>query len=95
MDSLDNIIIWSFGAGGGCRPPSFVGTDFFCEHGDNRAIWDGGDCTSTTDDCNYNPSQWFSVSIPSTSDDIEVRLCTDSALSDEAVHIGFLQFFVQ
>ncbi len=90
--------IWSFAAGYNCGtpPPSFVGDNYFCERDEGRAVWDGGDCTSTTDDCNFNSPPWFSVFIPNpTSDDIEARLCTDQVRGDEAVHISFLHFYIQ
>ena len=75
-------------------PPAFVGDNYFCDGDYNGALWDAQDCT--TDCCTFNSPPYFTVILPApTSDNIEVRICSDQARSDEAVHIGLLQLYVQ
>ncbi len=93
--------VWAFAAGHPCPcrnpshvTPSFVGLNYFCEDERDGQLWDGISCD--IDCCTFNSPPWFSVSVPSpTSDDIEVRLCTDQSRVDEAVHISFLHFYIQ
>ena len=100
--------VWSFAAGHGgtfrcpCDnqdrsfaelPPSFVGNNYFCDGDYNGALWDAMDCT--TNCCTFNNPPWFSVSLPApTSDDIEVRICSDQN-GDETVRLNFFQLYVQ
>ena len=103
--------VWSFAAGHGGRrfrcpcgsqdrtvarlPASFVGNDYLCDGDFNGALWDAMNCTHV-DCCTFNNPPWFSVSLPATtSDDIEVRICTDQPLWDEIMHLSFLQLYVQ
>lgn len=73
-------------------PPSFVGDNYFCDGDYNGALWDGLDCTVAA--CCTAP--YFTVTLPATtSDDLEVRICSDQHRGDEAVHIGLLQLYVQ
>ena len=75
-------------------PPSFVGNNYFCDGDYNGALWDAMECTSNC--CTFNNPPWFSVSLPvPTSDDIEVRICSDQLVDDETVQLNFLQLYVQ
>ena len=75
-------------------PPSFVGDNYFCDGAYNGALWDGEDCTRAC--CTFHSPPYFYVTLPaSTSDSIEVRICMDQHRHDEALHVKFLQFFVQ
>ena len=73
------------------RVPTFVGNDYFCESGlhspwathggpifhPNDVLWDGQNCTSTSTCCQFNNPPWFTKNLPTTTtDDIELRLCT-------------------
>ncbi len=63
---------------------------YFCDGAYNGRLWDGQDCTTAC--CTFNSPPWFSVSLPApTTDDIEVRICTDQDKSDEDIHVGFIQ----
>ena len=44
-------------------PPSFVGTNYFCDGEYNGALWDGMDCT-VSGCCTFNSPPWFSVTLP-------------------------------
>ena len=101
--------IWSFGNGHGgthrcpCGnpdrifaplPPAFVGGNYFCDGDYDGALWDGMDCTSTC--CTFNSPPWFNVTLPvPTSDDIEVRICSDQTLGEERTHLRLLKLYVQ
>ena len=101
--------IWSFAAGhdGNFRcpcdnpdrvqaplPPSFVGSNYYCDGSYNGALWDGQDCTS--DCCTFNSPPFFTANLPTvTADNIEVRICIDQGRNDEAVHLSLLQLYVQ
>ena len=75
-------------------PPSFVGNNYFCDGDYNGALWDAMDCT--TNCCTFNNPPWFSMTLPApTSDDIEVRICSDQLLDDEGVQLSFMQLYVQ
>jgi hypothetical protein len=74
--------VWTFAAGafGGCscdlssaRPPSFVGTDYFCDG--NTELWQG--CPASSNSCcSFNNPPWFYRQLSqTTTDDIEMRVC--------------------
>ena len=72
--------------------PPFVGNDYFCESGlqtawlygdyyhtfySNNTLWDGQNCISNSTCCQFNSPPWFTKTLNvSTTDDIELRLCT-------------------
>ena len=72
--------------------PPFVGNDYFCESGlqtawlggdyfhtlySNNTLWDGQNCISSSTCCQFNSPPWFTKTLNvSTTDDIELRLCT-------------------
>ena len=101
--------VWSFAVSGGSQsecpcnnpnrvqaplPPSFVGDNYFCEFANSSsAVWDGINCTSGNC-CRTSP--WFTVTLPvPTSDNLEVRICSDEENSGERVQLSFIQLFVQ
>ena len=66
--------------------PDFVGTDYFCESGQNTGssfsffpddpLWDGQDCISSSSCCSFNTPPYFTKQFPTpTTDDIEARVC--------------------
>ena len=59
--------------------PPFINNEYFCEVGTTtEPMWDGGDCPSTSTCCSFNKPPWFCKQLSqSTTDDIEVRVCTD------------------
>ena len=72
--------------------PPFVGDEYFCESGlqtawldgdyyhtlySNNTLWDGQNCISSSTCCQFNSPPWFTKTLNvSTTDDIELRLCT-------------------
>ena len=92
---------------GGAQPPSFVGSDYYCESADDSApwsistlysddpLWDGEGCGGNEAPCCNPPDlPWFCKELPEpTSDDLEVRICTDQP--DEDVPIEAIELYVQ
>ena len=88
--------------------PSFVGNDYFCESGvqsewnfnhafyHDDVLWDGQNCTPTSMCCQFNNPPWFSknLSLPTT-DDIELRICTNSVPITDDVPIELIELYVQ
>ena len=58
-------------------------------------LWDGAGCV-TGSCCTFNSPPWFckNLSTPTT-DDIELRLCLDEALSNEDVLFETVELYVQ
>ena len=92
------------------RVPAFVGNDFFCESGlhsawnldihavfhSNDVLWDGQDCTSTSTCCQFNNPPWFTKNLPTaTTDDIELRLCTDYTPAYDDAPLELIELYVQ
>lgn len=89
--------------------PSFVGDDYFCETGvppgsgvsssvfySSDPLWDGDGCGTTSTCCVFNTPPWFHKELPQpTTDDIEVRLCGDFAVSDEDFPIELIDIYVK
>ena len=90
----------------GAQPPSFVGSDYFCESGlysppwtatvhIDDPLWDGEGCDGNEAPCCNPPNlPWFCKELPEpTSDDLEVRICTDQ--DDEDVPLEVIELYVQ
>ena len=90
------------------RVPSFVGNDYFCESGLNSAwsgqvvfypddpLWDGQNCTDTSTCCEFNNPPWFTKTLnASTTDDIELRICTTFDHYYENVPLELIELYVQ
>ena len=91
--------------------PSFVGNDYFCESGLNSAwidnqynvifypddpLWDGQNCTDTSTCCEFNNPPWFTKTLnASTTDDIEIRLCTSRRYPIADVPLELIELYVQ
>ena len=88
--------------------PSFIGNDYFCESGlhsewnhdfvfyPNDVLWDGQDCAFNSTCCQLNNPPWFTKNLTTaTTDDVELRLCTDSPPSSNDVPIELIELYVQ
>ena len=87
--------------------PPYVGNDYFCDSGyhyntglsnnyyTNDPLWDGAGCVNGSC-CTFNSPPWFckNLSTPTT-DDIQLRLCKDEALSNEDVLFETAELYVQ
>ena len=89
--------------------PDFVGHDYFCDTGSENhyqhilyeadPLWNGAGCGHFNTCCSWNSPPWFlkNISTP-TSDDIEMRLCSDSVrgrVNDEDMNFESLEVYVQ
>ena len=90
--------------------PAFVGNDYFCESGihsewdysyngvlfPNDVLWDGQNCTSTSTCCQFNNPPWFTKNLTNaTTDDIELRICTNNTPRYDDVPIELIELYVQ
>jgi len=86
--------------------PPFIGQDYFCDTGSRSTyedkiysddpLWDGHGCGAESSCCRFNSPPWFCKQLPQpTSDDIELRLCTDQSIGNEDVLIELVELYVQ
>ena len=86
--------------------PPFIGQDYFCETGSRSSyqhmfysqdpLWDGEGCGSQNTCCSFNNPPWFCKQLPqSTTDDIELRICSDQDVSNEDTPIEMFELYVQ
>ena len=89
--------------------PAFVGDDFFCESGLHSSwseqyiiiffldvLWDGQNCTSTSTCCQLNNPPWFTKNLTNaTTDDIELRICTNFAPEYDDIPLELIELYVQ
>ena len=88
-------------------PPSFVGSNYYCESGTEDStsrsayhlsdpLWDGSGCSSGNNCCSSINLPWFQYQLSQmTIDDIEVRICTNERFSDEGILVDILELYVQ
>ena len=91
----------------GLGPDFSVGSNYFCESGVSTSpnaagyyfsdpLWDGSDCPDGNTCCDDPNLPWFYRELDtSTTDDIEVLICTDQTFRDEAVLVDQLELYVQ
>ena len=91
--------------------PPFVGNDYFCEsvvttyrsHYANgnafypyATLWDGQVCEGGGTCCKFNNPPWFTKNLAnSTTDDIELRMCTHNGRSSSDIALELLELYVQ
>ena len=88
--------------------PSFVGVDYYCESGvssnsaqsilyANDPLWDGKNCNGLENTCCTNPKMpWFFKSLnDTTSDDLELRVCSDFGSFDEGSPLDIIELYIK
>ena len=90
--------------------PPFVGNDYFCESiramsnwnvnwqrfFPNAPLWDGKVCEGGGTCCQFNNPPWFTKNLTSpTTEDIELRLCLTSNVSNGDIALELLELYVQ
>ena len=88
--------------------PAFVGDNFFCESGlhsslslpfilyPDDVLWDGQNCTSTSTCCQLNNPPWFTKNLTNaTTDDIELRICTNNVPEYEDIPLELIELYIQ
>lgn len=86
--------------GTGYIAPPYVEEDYFCETGNNDInpntfffsedpLWDGKGCgPRSISCCQDNNVPWFTRTLPSSiTEDIEMRVCRESALAEVAIEL--------
>ena len=88
-------------------PPDFVDDDYFCDTGASGTfnhrtfysadpLWDGAGCGPLNTCCTFNNPPWFFKQLPQpTTDDIEMRVCTDQERNDEDMVVEVVDIYVQ
>ena len=90
--------------------PPFVGSDYYCETGDNDKqccgfstlysndpLWDGQQCPGEEAPCCTHPNMpWFNKTLSeTTTEDIELRLCGDMNIDEEDIPLQVIELFVR
>ena len=87
-------------------PPEYVGNDYFCDTGSSGSqqpifyvddpLWDGAGCGDLNTCCSFNNPPWFYKQLPQhTTDDIEMRLCTDQGGDDEGMVVEMVDIYIR
>ena len=90
-------------------PPFFVGSDYYCETGDNDKtccafeiygfdpLWDGQQCPGEEAPCCTHPNMpWFNKTLSeTTTEDIELRVCGDDGIDNEDTPLQVIELFVR
>ena len=116
--------IWTFGAGAyednfdfcPCSPdedyrvPYFVGKDYFCESGRDKAsvvipptgfisndpLWDGKDCSANPECCTFNTPPYFFKELEApTTDGIEARICLKGLPDSADIMVEEIELYVK
>ena len=85
--------------------PSFINQDYFCDTGSrdrfqhifypDDPLWDGQGCGRASTCCQFNNPPWFCKQLPQpTTDDIELRMCFGSGVTDEDTPLELIQLFI-
>ena len=88
------------------QPPTFIGNDYFCDTGSTHhyqyifygddPLWDGAGCGPANTCCSLNSPPWFYKNIhTTTSDSIEMRMCSDQLVSNEDTPIEIIELYVK
>ena len=86
--------------------PPFIGEDYFCDSGSNSSayqyiffdkdpLWNGQGCITSTC-CSFNNPPWFFKELPQpTTDDIELRLCSNQGIGDEDTPLEIVELYIK
>ena len=79
------------------RPPTFVGNDYFCDTGSaDNPLWEGAGCGPLSTCCSFNNPPWFYKQLPQhTTDDIEMRVCTNQGIGDEDLVVEMVDIYIR
>ena len=78
-------------------PPAEVGDSYFYDGAlQLNRLWTGESCTTDNPCCSFHNPPYFSVQLPaSTTDRIEIRLCTDEYFANEPIVVVLAELYVQ
>ena len=94
--------------GSNFNSPPFVGSDYYCETGDNDdtccesklysndTLWDGQQCPGIEAPCCSHPNMpWFNKTLSeATTEDIELRVCSFQIFSSGSTPLELIELFV-
>ena len=86
-------------------PPSLVGNHYYCESGNNQSyyveklyaddfLWVGENCNGLEVPCCTNKKMPWFHSVP-TSDNIELRVCSDAGLPNEGTPLDIIELYIK
>ena len=88
--------------------PPFVGNDYFYESAEtspwryeymfypNDVLWDGQDCSDSSMCCQLNNPPWFTKILPnSTTNNIEMRVCSNSPRGGDDIPIELIELYIK
>ena len=87
--------------------PTFIGNDYFCDTGSRQhyqlgtfyhedPLWDGEGCGPNSSCCEFNSPPWFCKHLPHpTTDDIEVRVCSNAGVDNEDTPLEQVELYIQ
>lgn len=76
--------------------PSYVGDDYNCEtYVPSEPVWDGQNCMPAGEQCCQRSPMFCKELSEPTTDDIEVRVCTDESLGNEGVAVEVVKIYIQ
>ena len=94
-------------SGSTAQVPPYVGSDYYCETGNNGVqtfwgflpndtLWDGQQCVGVEAPCCTHPNMpWFTKTLgETTTEDIQLRLCQDNSLDDEETLLQSFSLYV-
>ena len=94
-------------SGSSTSPPPFVGNDYYCESGSYSSysyilyaddpLWDGQNCNGPESTCCTNPNMPFFVKSlnETTTEDIELRVCSSGGTRNEEIPLYIIEVYVK
>ena len=84
-------------------PPPFVRKDYFCDVGSHNVsgftdgpLWDGLGCNEGDTCCSFNRPPWFHKRLPFvTTENLEMRVCSDEGRDDEDIALSLVELYIQ
>ena len=62
----------------------------------NDVIWDGQDCSASSMCCQVNNPPWFTKILPNpTTDNIEMRVCSDGGRGTDDIPIELIELYIK
>ena len=91
----------------GPAPPSFVGSNYYCESGGGSTwttdtyyfsdpLWDSAGCSAGNRCCSNTDQPWFHHQLSNiTQDNIVVRICRPQSFSTDGILVDIFELYIQ
>lgn len=80
-------------------PPSEVGNNYYCSSisfSQDTPVWQGVDCSANNPCCSHNNPPIFKAQLAATTTEtMELRICSDETTSDESLYVTYAEIYVQ